>query len=117
MCSTISSVPRAWLTYGGLRGSYSAAVRSRPSATVNPEPLRCVGVHVRDGAGCVDDHHSVVAGGPEHLVHAGDQHAHPLHGRTAEAVVPHVADDDRRLGDLPVGGALDDPDLPAFDAP
>src|SRR5262249_27077592 len=29
ICSTTSSVPRAWLTYGGWRGSYIASVRSR----------------------------------------------------------------------------------------
>src|SRR5262249_24382313 len=57
--------------------------------------------------------HAAVAGGGQHLVHARGHDADPLGGDLAVVVVPHVADDDRSLGDVPVHGPFDDLDLRA----
>src|ERR1051325_404720 len=41
MCSITSSVPRAWLTKGRVRGSYMVWVRSRTRTTLNTSRVIC----------------------------------------------------------------------------
>ncbi len=55
----------------------------------------------------MDDQHSLLAGGFEHLIHAGS-HSDTRSRRTlAPVFVPHIANDDRRFDRIP-GGRISD---------
>ena len=64
-------------------------------------------VEAGDAAGRMDDEHAAVARLPDDLVERAGQFDDAAGGRFAPMVVPHVAEDERGLLRVPLGGFLD----------
>lgn len=61
----------------------------------------CSFVELHRVAGGVHDHHAETAGGTHHLIHSWSHRVDALRRKAAGVGVPHIADDDGRLGDFP----------------
>ena len=80
---------------------------------LHAQAVRRAGIQIQRAAWGMDDHDAVAARRGDHLVHLRRHDADALGGELAVVIVPHVADNDRRLARLPIDLALGNFDFAA----
>lgn len=73
----------------------------RRGCTLHAPAPRCSFVKRHRVTGGMDDHYPEAAGRADHLIHPRDHRGDALRREAARVRVPHVTDDDGRLGHLP----------------